>query len=55
MDKIEALALIKRCEEIRDGKAPACHYPYLPGQARDSIDAQIEELKERVKKHESKN
>ena len=52
MDKTEAMALIKRCEEIRDGKDSRCNCPYLVGPQRAAIDAQIEGLKEKVKKYE---
>ena len=47
VDKTEALALIKRCEAIRDGKDPRCNCPYPVGPQRAAVDAQIEDLKRR--------
>ena len=52
MDKTEAMALIKRCEDIRDGKGPDANFAYPAGPPRAAIDAQIEGLKEKVKKYE---
>lgn len=49
MNKKDAEALIKKCEEIRDGKGANAHFPYPAGPQRAAIDAYIIWLKDRFK------